>query len=423
MGCFLACFGPSKDKKSGKQRPKIQVQLGERRAASVEPTQYIPVHAQEQNKTAEPVSSVTESRDTKPEEKVSCVARKKVTFDSNIRTYGHVSSHDEVPDSAPEIGENSNDGEKKNIIMENPTVSQSSSEDASYEAIVGSHNPNNRYQNCRESDDEDLCSDFDESDLEDDYDDGDELEDIDQIDRSRLNKVIMERSPTHHVQGAEESKSCARDRSAFVHSVLNPIENLTQWKAAKAKGSLPVKHQSHKEDSGFDKESRMISSGSEAGFGKGTLSFNRSSSREVSVDASLSNWLVSSESTPVDKKSSDSICSSPKSMCQGSNFRNHEDRPILGALTVEELRQFSAKNSPRKSPSRSPDEMTIIGTVGTYWNPSPGSPNSNSCHSASTFKGIPNTTSKYREDRKVNWHSTPFEARLERALTKGCADD
>ncbi|KAI9072669.1 hypothetical protein K1719_045370 [Acacia pycnantha] len=31
--------------------------------------------------------------------------------------------------------------------------------------------------------------------------------------------------------------------------------------------------------------------------------------------------------------------------------------------------------------------------------------------------GIPNTTNKYKEDKKVNWHATPFEVRLERALS------
>ncbi|KAJ0713784.1 putative protein JASON [Helianthus annuus] len=32
--------------------------------------------------------------------------------------------------------------------------------------------------------------------------------------------------------------------------------------------------------------------------------------------------------------------------------------------------------------------------------------------------GIPNTTTKYSEDQKVNWHATPFEERLEKALSE-----
>ncbi|KAG2719280.1 hypothetical protein I3760_03G260700 [Carya illinoinensis] len=102
-------------------------------------------------------------------------------------------------------------------------------------------------------------------------------------------------------------------------------------------------------------------------------------------------------------------------MLQGSNSSGYQDdRPILGALTVEELKQFSAPSSPRRSPSQSPDEMPIIGTVGTYW--SHNTVPAKDSGSASSYKGIPNTTSKYREDKRVNWHSTPFETRLDRAL-------
>ena len=117
----------------------------------------------------------------------------------------------------------------------------------------------------------------------------------------------------------------------------------------------------------------------------------------MAVDASLSNWLVTPETTPINKASPFAFdtCSPDRTTSQGSNsVRSQEDRPILGALTVEEIRQFSASSSPRKSPGRSPDEMAIIGTVGTYWNHSKDS------GSASSFKGIPNTTSKYRE---VHW--------------------
>ncbi|XP_022848890.1 protein JASON-like [Olea europaea var. sylvestris] len=72
---------------------------------------------------------------------------------------------------------------------------------------------------------------------------------------------------------------------------------------------------------------------------------------------------------------------------------------------------MSASSYPRKSLSRNPDEMLIIGTVGTYWNDSGSAKHSDS---VSSYKGIPNTTSKYREDKRVNWYSTRVEARLEK---------
>lgn len=45
-----------------------------------------------------------------------------------------------------------------------------------------------------------------------------------------------------------------------------------------------------------------------------------------------------------------------------------------------------------------------------------------SCSSFSEIKGIPNTTRKYREDRLINYHATPFEAMVERALKRGIAE-
>ena len=104
--------------------------------------------------------------------------------------------------------------------------------------------------------------------------------------------------------------------------------------------------------------------------------------------------MGSNETTPVNKTStvSANTVSPERSASQGSN--SFQDRPILDALTVEELRQFSTSSSPRKSPSRSPDEMPLIGTVGTYWSHAGPAKDSGS---ASSYKEIPNTTSKYRE--------------------------
>ncbi|ONL93492.1 hypothetical protein ZEAMMB73_Zm00001d027589 [Zea mays] len=81
------------------------------------------------------------------------------------------------------------------------------------------------------------------------------------------------------------------------------------------------------------------------------------SKQEASVDASLSTWLGSS-ATP----ESNSVRSySPIS---------RDERPILGALTVEDIKVSSANSTPRRSrsPSPSPDDMPILGTVGAYWN-------------------------------------------------------
>ncbi|XP_052149101.1 protein JASON-like [Oryza glaberrima] len=69
-------------------------------------------------------------------------------------------------------------------------------------------------------------------------------------------------------------------------------------------------------------------------------------------------------------------------------------------------RSHSAKSSEEDRP--------IIGLVAAHWRDT----------EPDTFtpkwwdgNGIPNSTNKYKEDQKVSWHATPFEERLEKALS------
>ncbi|KAF2286785.1 hypothetical protein GH714_030331 [Hevea brasiliensis] len=378
MGCFLACFGSSKDRKRRKQRRKVQPR--DQRNAGYNPVQQ--AVSLVQNNPEKPTNTVSEIRDT-PEERLSLSPRKKVTFNSNVTTYEHVT----VEESIEFSGENE-DGRKSQEKDENlakPSQSQSSSEDSSITSSSGSYPSNHRYQNCRDSDDE---LDYGESEIEDDdgvLDYEDDIYEDDGILESRSKGSLpagtqppfteeIDSPPV--ISGLPERElkpnPNVRDRSAYVHSVLNPVENLTQWKAVKAKGTAPLKQQ--KENFTEGQEPR-ISISSEPSFRE--LRFNakfdqsKKSNQEIAVDASLSNWLGSSENTPVTKPSTIGLgtITPEKSMSLGSNSpRSFEDRPILGALTVEELKQFSVSSSPRRSPSHSPDEMAIIGAVGTCWN-------------------------------------------------------
>uniref|UniRef100_A0A5B6YK39 Eisosome protein SEG2 n=1 Tax=Davidia involucrata TaxID=16924 RepID=A0A5B6YK39_DAVIN len=377
MGCFLACFGSSKDRKRRRQRNKVLPR--EQRYGSQKPLQH--TVSSEQDISEEPNNPNLELRD-KSEEQLSLSTRKKVTFDSNVKTYEPVSVH-ESTDFLPESDKDSE--KEKYEDSANSSLPHSLSDNDSVTSSVGSYPPNHRYQNCRDSDDEVEELEDEDSDLDD-----EELEDYDEYDEDGDNRIVgedvwTESIPTASMESSTEISSApeqqvrtirsnrsARDRSVYVHPVLNPVENLSQWKAVKSKGTPPLKP---------DKE-------------------NCIADQEIAVDTSLSNWLVSSETTPTKKTSSIGVetNNTPEiSMSQGSNsVRSMDDRPILGALTVEELRQFSASSSPlpRRSPSRSPDEMPIIGTVGTYWSHSGPAKDSGS---ASSYKGIPNTTRKYRE--------------------------
>ncbi|GMN49036.1 hypothetical protein TIFTF001_018202 [Ficus carica] len=432
MGCFLACFGNSKknDRRRRNQRNQVQPRDPQRNASPIAVQSAV---SSVQVESGNRISLVSEVRE-RPKEQPNLSPRKKVTFDSNVRTYEHVSTYEES-ELLPESEDVEKNKEKEEDLAK-LSLSKSPSDDSSVTSSLGSYPPNHRYQNCRDSDDEDEELDFADSDLDDedeDYDsnDGDdgEIEYEDEIvEPKRASEEVNSPMPVSGLLGSEVLNKNARDRSAYVHSVLNPVENLSQWKAVKAKGKLKPKPQIQKENFTLDQEETRILFSSEPAFKELSLSFKSKNDQpikpkqEIAVDASLSNWLVSPETTPVKTTSTFAFDNLSPGRCtsQGSNSaRSQEDRPILGALTVEEIRQFSASSSPRKSPSRSPDEMPIIGTVGTYWNHTGPAKDS---VSATSFKGIPNTTSKYREDKRVNWHTTPFETRLERALNRGAAE-
>ncbi|XVE72881.1 hypothetical protein DITRI_Ditri11bG0073700 [Diplodiscus trichospermus] len=419
MGCFLACFGSSKNRKTRKQRHKVKPRF--QRNASYNAQTTVSLDGSNLEKL---ISPVKEARDDKAEEQLSSGSstRKKVTFDTNIKTYEHV-----LVDESTNFEMHNEEGEKKEKAKEESLAksreSDTSSEHSSITSSSSSYPPNHRYRNCRESDDEEDELDYEESDLDD-----DDYEDFDDGAVDSSERIPGHGALTKEVDGLveEEVKPIgvirgARGRNGNVHPVLNPVENLTQWKAVKAKGATPFKLQ--KENLSLEQEEHRLSFSSDPSFKELSFSFKskpdrepKKSNEEVSVDASLSNWLSSTENTPVKKNSTSDISTPERNTSQGSNsLMSPEDRPILGALTLEEIKKFSASSSPRKSPSRSPDEMPIIGTVGTYWSHASTAKDSGS---ATSFKGIPNTTSKYREDKKVNWHSTPFETRLERALNR-----
>ncbi|KAL4379806.1 hypothetical protein GQ457_02G033630 [Hibiscus cannabinus] len=195
------------------------------------------------------------------------------------------------------------------------------------------------------------------------------------------------------------NRNAKDDGDQCVQSVLNPVENLPQWKGVKAKASSPLKNERK---------------------GEHQCSGRKLVGQEIAVDTSLSSWLVGPENTPNSKGSTNSVGSSAASWKTNSP-RSYEDRPILGALTVEDLKQHSASNSSRKCRRRSLDETPIIGTVGSYWSHTGQIVDTDS---SSPQKGAPRTRSRntqvYKEER-LKWNAIPFEARLERALDTGIA--
>ncbi|KAJ0970427.1 hypothetical protein J5N97_023304 [Dioscorea zingiberensis] len=400
MGCFLACFGGPKDRK--RRRPVVPATPAHRIHEN-----YMPLGLSISPKKPTPeVASGSPLKFRENQEPGSFgSSKKKVTFDLNVKTYEDVSKYSSDEDVENDV----RGGEEKSS------------------PILCTFPDNHRYQNCANSDDDEDCEgaedeEFEDSDLDEEGEDigvvgGNEDESYDSyfslpMDKEREeSQEINSPKPITEASPDEQKKILAgknvRDRSQYVHSVLNPVENLSQWKEVKVRAA-PLKLQ--KENISSELETKVPFSSEpamkiEKPSRKNSITNSipiPSAKQEVSVDASLSTWLVSPESSTVDRPQIS------KSNCSNSSL-SREDQPILGALTVDDLKQ-SVTSSPRRSPSRSPDDMPLLGTVGSYWNDSVSSP------SGSNVKGIPNTTSKYSEDRRVNWHSTPFEKRLEKAL-------
>ncbi|KAL0697384.1 hypothetical protein Bca4012_053506 [Brassica carinata] len=101
----------------------------------------------------------------------------------------------------------------------------------------------------------------------------------------------------------------------------------------------------------------------------------------------------------------------------------------------EKLSKFEASSSPSLYPinedcgedigvlnditpavnAMTPGDRPIIGLVAAHWNENEQTEISPKWWDGN---GIPNSTTKYKEDQKVSWHATPFEVRLEKALSE-----
>uniref|UniRef100_A0A1J3FYW5 Protein JASON n=1 Tax=Noccaea caerulescens TaxID=107243 RepID=A0A1J3FYW5_NOCCA len=419
MGCFLGCFGGRKNRRRQKRRESDQAEANKLSVESAKPDHLNDrVHAVEEI-PKNSVISVTEICDEDEEKCCPSPTRKRVTFDSKVKTYEHIV----LQESVELLEEEKEEVKPEEVSLNSSKPCQSSSENGEVASnSSGSYPSNHRYKNCRESDDE---IEDDELDCgEGDLDEEDEYCSDDAFSEDTLHNQTKEVYTEEIDAELRGSNECVRDGNHYAQGVLSPVENLSQWKSAKSKG-IRIQKQSEKENSNLisdHEDKRDISSfGVDPRISDTTLSFNLKSridpkkprNEESTVDASLSTWLSTSETGSECNSVSITPEKTKSSYYSKRVTLSHDDRPVLCALTMEEIKRYSATSTPRKSSSKSLDETPIIGTVGGYWG---NHLKAIDCGSPSTFKGIPNTTSKYREDKSVNWHSTPFEARLEKAL-------
>ncbi|XWS47474.1 hypothetical protein CRYUN_Cryun14cG0155200 [Craigia yunnanensis] len=170
-----------------------------------------------------------------------------------------------------------------------------------------------------------------------------------------------------------------RIRSQYVHLVLNPVENASMLNAIKEE---PL---SSKEMFGELKES---TEGPENSTPKLEVGVKQTSLvKESEEEGSLSSWLKPKQYTI-------------------------DDHNINLQATSSKIPYFG----------RTPGDRPIIGMVAAHWKEDDSShwKEDDSSHISPKWwdgNGIPNSTNKYKEDQKVSWHATPFEERLEKALS------
>jgi hypothetical protein len=223
--------------------------------------------------------------------------KKKVSFNLNVQIF-------EPNPSSYQVLDNEEDENKDSILGEGSAAS------------TIPYPSNHRYHNCSYYDhDEDDDIAYEESDIDDEFDD-DEFDegygwDDDCSDESLENygdgEVCDENSKQKEdgmknqmLLSADDtelkSNLIGRERSVNMNSVLSPVENLTQWKAMKTK--VTSSNQRRKENVPSEETTSMpLVSETGSKFSTCVLESNDLQSKpllkEIAVDASLSNWLVS----------------------------------------------------------------------------------------------------------------------------------
>ncbi|PON33815.1 FK506-binding nuclear-like protein [Parasponia andersonii] len=266
MGCFLACFGLSHKRKRRKPAHK-----GYGGYEPLDSSVTIVRLSSAENPTS--TKAYSEPRH-KPKEQPSSKIRKKVRFNPNVQTYEPIST-------SSHFLEDEEDEKLMRKCEERADESLSTSK--------GSFNLNYRYQNCRDfyDEDDDIAfesdlydeDDYNEEEDEDEYD-GDIDIDSQRVSQDEFSKELNPSSVSSDKKVSSDKSVEKKDTSA--HSVLKPVENLTQWRAAKAKTASSK--QPREENISLFQKSSCRTSLLDSGKPYPLL-------QEIAVDSSLSSWL------------------------------------------------------------------------------------------------------------------------------------
>ncbi|CAN6163121.1 unnamed protein product [Urochloa humidicola] len=201
-------------------------------------------------------------------------------------------------------------------------------------------------------------------------------------------------------RGASMSGKCVQTRKQFIYPVLRPIENrLKQMELTEDSSPLlssnPQKRRNSEEDS--VKKPKQTSSNSMAKSGLSETPFSHQVKESLSPEELFGGGELSKTNSD-EKNAALSLSYWVKS---SKDVENQGD--AKGAARDESYDECSF-----------PTEKPVFMASDLNWdieNPTPRLPktwNSN-C--------IPNTTTRYKEDQRVSWHTTPFEERLLKVLS------
>ncbi|KAE8730485.1 Aspartyl/glutamyl-tRNA(Asn/Gln) amidotransferase subunit B [Hibiscus syriacus] len=163
-----------------------------------------------------------------------------------------------------------------------------------------------------------------------------------------------------------------RIRSEYVHSVFNPVGNASLLNAMKEEEPFSSKEM-------FD-ELKESPQRIESAIPRLEVGVKQSSLvKDSEVEEGLSSWLKPKHNAVVDPNKNLHVTFSKTPHIS----KTPGDRPIIGLVAAHWKEDESSRISPK------------------WWD----------------GNGNPNSTTKYKEDQKVSWHATPFEERLEKALS------
>ncbi|URE08529.1 hypothetical protein MUK42_22244 [Musa troglodytarum] len=209
-------------------------------------------------------------------------------------------------------------------------------------------------------------------------------------------------------------------QTQYVYPATNAVENLSRWKLLDEDSSEKLqsydnldKKTNHSPDTGDKMQQMQLISDPEDSQLSITHSLTspndkrRQKDEEVYTDKYVSGKTMNKLEAPSDNRDK-TILSLKYPEQVVTSLSQWLKPPIKKDGPHDELHEKS------RSGKSSDADRPILGMVAAHWKDEEPEPKLSKRWDGN---GIPNSTNKYKEDQKVSWHATPFEERLEKALS------